>query len=343
MKFEKMKVALLSPVVWRTPPRKYGPWEQVASNITEGLVEQGIDVTLFATGDSITNGKLEFIIEKPHGENPVLDAKVCECMHISHLMEKAPEFDIIHNNYDFLPLTYSRLVKTPMVTTIHGFSSPKIIPVYKRYNDINNYVSISNSDRSPELKYIATVYNGVNENEFTFREKHGEYLLFFGRIHHEKGTYECIQIAKKAGMKLIISGLIQDAAYFREKVEPYVDNESIIYTGNSGPEKRNELLGGAYALLHPVNFEEPFGLSVVESFFCGTPVIAYKRGSMPELIINGKTGFLVSDINESAEALANIKDLHRKDCRIHAESMFTRSKMACNYIEVYKKILADNT
>ena len=142
-------------------------------------------------------------------------------MHISHLMERASEFDIIHNNFDFLPLTYSRLIKTPMVTTIHGFSSPKIIPVYKKYNDINHYVSISNSDRSPELKYIATIYNGINEKEFTFREKPGDYLLFFGRIHNEKGTYECIQIAKSAGMKLIISGLIQDEKYFKEKVEPY--------------------------------------------------------------------------------------------------------------------------
>jgi len=336
-----MKVALLSPVAWRTPPRKYGPWELVTSNIAEGLAELGIDVTLFGTGDSVTSGKLDFIIDKPYSENPGYDAKVCECMHISRLMERAHEFNIIHNNYDFLPLTYSRLVQTPMVTTIHGFSSPKIIPVYKRYNDINNYVSISNSDRSPELEYIATVYNGVNEKEFTFRKKHGDYLLFFGRIHNEKGTHECIQIAKKAGMKLIISGLIQDEAYFKEKVEPYVDNESIIYAGNSGPEKRNELLGGAYALLHPVNFEEPFGLSVVESFFCGTPVIAYKRGSMPELIIDGKTGFLVSDINESIEVLNVIKNLNREDCRIWAESKFTRSKMAINYIEVYKKILGE--
>ena len=334
-----MKVAILSPVVWRTPPSKYGPWEQVASNITEGLHEKEIDVTLFATGDSITNGKLDFIIKKPYGEDSSLDAKVCECMHISHLMERASEFDIIHNNYDFLPLTYSRLIKTPMVTTIHGFSSPKIIPVYKKYNDINNYVSISNSDRSQELEYIATVYNGINEKEFTFREKHGDYLLFFGRIHHEKGTHECIQIAKSAGMKLIISGFIQDEKYFKEKVEPFINNEDIVYVGNSGPEKRDELLGGAYALLHPINFEEPFGLSVVESFFCGTPVIAFNKGSMPELIIDGKTGFLVSGINEGVESLRDIKNLSRKDCRNWAESKFTRSKMAEDYLEVYIQLL----
>ena len=334
-----MKVAILSPVVWRTPPRKYGPWEQVASNITEGLLEKGIDVTLFATGDSITKGKLDYIIEMPYGENPELDVKVCECLHISNLMESSSEFDIIHNNYDFLPLTYSRLIKTPMVTTIHGFSSPKIIPVYKKYSDINYYVSISNSDRSPELEYIATIYNGINEKEFTFREKQGDYLLFFGRIHPEKGTYECIQIAKNTGMKLIISGLVQDEFYFKEKVEPYIDNENIVYVGNSGPEKRDELLGGAYALLHPVSFEEPFGLSVVESYFCCTPVIAYNRVSMPELVIDGKTGFLVSDINEARESLKDVKNLNRNDCRTFAETNFTRSKMAGDYIEIYRRIL----
>jgi len=334
-----MKVAILSPAVWRTPPRKYGPWEQVAYNITEGLVEKGIDVTLFATGDSITSAKLEYIIKEPYGENPQLDAKVCECMHISYLMEKAKKFDIIHNNYDFLPLTYSRLIKTPMVTTIHGFSSPKIIPVYKRYNDINYYVSISNSDRSSELIYIATVYNGVNEKDFTFRKEHGDYLLFFGRIHHEKGTFECIKIAREYGMKLIISGLIQDKKYFNEKVKPYIDNNNIIYLGNSGPEERDKLLGGAYALLHPINFEEPFGLSVVEAFFCGTPVVAFNRGAMPEIILNGKTGFLVNSIAEALNSLDKIKTLNRKECRIWAESKFTRMKMVEDYIEVYKKIL----
>jgi len=334
-----MKVAVLSPVVWRTPPRKYGPWEQVSSNIAEGLVEKGIDVTLFATGDSITKGKLDFVIEKPYGENPEFDAKVCECTHISYLMEKASQFDIIHNNYDFLPLTYSRLIKTPMITTIHGFSSQKIIPVYKKYNDVNHYVSISNSDRSPELKYIANIYNGINEKEFTFNDKHGDYLLFFGRIHQEKGAYESIMIAKAAGMKLIISGLIQDEKYFNKKVKPFLDNESVVYTGNSGPFERDKLLGGALALLHPISFEEPFGLSIVESYFCGTPVIAFNRGSMPELILNGRTGFLVSDIGGAVEALKNIKDLKRKDCRELAENKFTRSKMAEEYLSVYKKIL----
>jgi glycosyltransferase involved in cell wall biosynthesis len=334
-----MKVAILSPIVWRTPPRNYGPWEQVASNIAEGLAEKGIDVTLFATGDSVTNSKLKSIIEKPCGENSEFDYKVCECLHIGYLMENAFKFDIIHNNFDFLPLTYSRLINTPIITTIHGFSSPKIIPVYKRYNDICSYVSISNSDRSPELKYITTIYNGLNEKEFTFKEKHGDYLLFFGRIHHEKGTHECIQIAKKSGRKLIIAGIIQDEKYFNDKVKPYLNDEDIVFVGNADPAKRDELLGGAYALLHPINFEEPFGLSVIESFFCGTPVVAFNRGSMKELILNGKTGFLVTDINEAVESIKYISEIKRIDCSICAESNFTRSIMADRYIDVYKEIL----
>lgn len=334
-----MKVAILAPVAWRTPPRKYGPWEQVASNIAEGLIEKGIDVTLFATGDSFTKGKLEYICEKPYAENSVLDPKVWENLHISHLMEQADRFDLIHNNYDFLPLSYSRLISTPMVTTIHGFSSPKILPVYKKYNKSTHYVSISNSDRSPELDYQATVYNGIDTNQFTFNPESDDYLLFFGRIHSEKGVYESIQIAKKSKRKLIISGLIQDQQYFDDKVKPFLNNDDIIYVGNSGPDERNKLLGGAKALLHPISFEEPFGLSVVESMFCGTPVIAFNRGSMGELIHHDKNGFLVQHIEEAVEAVQDIKHINRRYCYELALSRFTTQKMTEGYLNVYKEIL----
>lgn len=334
-----MKVAVLSPLAWRTPPRQYGPWEQVASNTAEGLIEKGIDVTLFASGDSVTRGQLQFVAEHPYAEDTSLDPKVWECLHISHLFEQAEKFDIIHNHYDFLPLTYSRLIKTPMVTTIHGFSSPKILPVYKKYNRTSYYISISNSDRSSELDYIATVYNGIKTNEFTFRPDHGNYLLFFSRIHHEKGTWEAIQIAKRSKMKLIISGLIQDQDYFNSQVKPFINQEDIVYVGNSGPEERDKLLGEAYALLHPVNFEEPFGLSVVESMYCGTPVIAFSRGSMPELIDHGKTGFLVNHIEEAADALKNIGSIDRKYCNQWTRSRFTVEKMIEGYLNVYHKIL----
>ncbi|MFW5821851.1 MAG: glycosyltransferase family 4 protein [Tangfeifania sp.] len=334
-----MKVAVLSPVAWRTPPRHYGPWEQVASNITEGLVEKAIDVTLFATKDSLTNGKLEGVIETGYEEDKNTDPKVAECLHISHLMEKADEFDIIHNNFDFLPLTYSGLIKTPMVTTIHGFSSPKIVPVYKKYNKSNYYVSISDSDRSPELDYIATVYNGISKDQFTLNESPDDYLLYFGRIHHDKGTWEAIQIAKKAKKRLIISGIVQDQVYFEEKVKPWLNNDDIVYVGSSGPEKRNKLLGNAAALLHPINFKEPFGLSVAESMFCGAPVIAFNKGSMPELIRHEKTGFLVNSIDEAVDRIQDIPKINRPYCRQWAEEKFSREKMAADYISVYKRIL----
>ncbi|MDD4015925.1 MAG: glycosyltransferase family 4 protein [Petrimonas sp.] len=334
-----MKVAVLSPVAWRTPPRHYGPWEQVASNIAEGLVEKGIDVTLFATKDSETNGKLDGVIAQGYEEDKSVEPKVVECLHIANLMEKASKFDIIHNNFDFLPISYSRLIKTPMVTTIHGFSSPKIIPVYKKYNDVNYYVSISNSDRSKELSYIATVYNGIDKKLFTLNEHPENYLLYFGRIHHDKGTYEAIQIAKRAKMKLIISGIVQDQNYFNAKVAPFLNDDDIVYVGSSGPEQRDELLKNALALLHPINFNEPFGLSVAESMFCGTPVVAFKKGSMSELILNGKTGFLVNTIEEAVDSLKNIPQINRKYCRQWADEKFSREKMIEDYINVYEKIL----
>jgi len=333
-----MKVAVLSPVAWRTPPRHYGPWEQVASNIAEGLVKLGIDVTLFATGDSLTAGKLSSICDTGYEEDRSQDAKVLECLHISNLMERAGDFDIIHNNFDFLPLTYSGLIKTPVITTIHGFSSPRIIPVYKKYNSIGNYVSISNADRSAELTYLATVYNGLDVKNFEFNDNPDDYLLFFGRIHPDKGTTEAIEIAKKSKKKLLIAGIIQDENYFNEKIAPQL-NPQIEYMGPAGPEKRSGLLGKALALLHPINFNEPFGMSVAEAMLCGTPVLAFNRGSMPELIKHGETGFLVAGVGEAVEAIEHLNTIERKSCRDWAVSQFSSDKMVNDYFKLYKQIL----
>lgn len=334
-----MKIAILSPVAWRTPPRKYGPWEQVVSGLAEELAKRGADITLFATGDSVTAGKLAWCVSKPYAEDPGADVKVNECLHISNLMERADEFDIIHNHYDFLPLTYSRLIKTPVVTTIHGFSSPLIVPVYKKYNNHCSYVAISNSNRHPELNYAATVYNGIDVNTFTYCTNAADYLLFFGRIHPEKGAWDAIQVAKKCHTKLIIAGLIQDTAYFESRIKPYINNEDVVYAGNCGPQQRNELLGGARALLHLIHFDEPFGLSVAEAMCCGTPVIAFNRGSMPELILDNKTGFLVNTIEEAADAVTQISSINRYDCRQWSASAFSTEKMTDDYIEVYRRIL----
>lgn len=333
-----MKVAILSPVAWRTPPRHYGPWEQMASNIAEGMLTKGVDVTLFATGDSETAGKLESVCAQGYEEDRSHDAKVLECLHISNLMEKAGNFDIIHNNFDFLPLTYSALIKTPIITTIHGFSSPRIIPVYKKYNSIGHYVSISNADRSSELDYLATVYNGLDTSNFKFNKTPGDYLLYFGRIHPDKGTEEAIAIAKKSKRKLLIAGIVQDEGYFKNKIEPQFDDQ-IVYVGSAGPEKRNELLGNALALLHPINFNEPFGLSVAEAMLCGTPVIAFNRGSMPELIKHEQTGFLVSDVDEAVEAVTQLGQIDRNMCLNWATSQFSSEKMVSDYFELYKRIL----
>jgi glycosyltransferase involved in cell wall biosynthesis len=255
-------------------------------------------------------------------------------------MEKAHYFDIIHNHFDFTPLSYSGLIKTPMVTTIHGFSSHKIIPVYKKYNGGNNhYVSISNADRSPLLDYTATVYNGIESKVLEYNQNPENYLVYLGRIHPDKGTYDAIQIAKKAHRKLIICGIIQDQQYFKEKVEPWINNDDIIYNGVADPSMRNKLLGNASALLHPVHFEEPFGLSVAEAMFCGTPVIAFNKGAMPELIVHGKTGFLVKTIGEAVKAVEALKQIDRSFCRQWAEQNFSSEKMVTDYIEVYKSVL----
>lgn len=334
-----MKIAVLAPVAWRTPPRHYGPWEQMASNLTEGLVRAGLEVTLFATGDSLTAGKLDAVIGAGYEENRDQDAKVVECLHISNLMEKAGSFDLIHNHYDFLPLTYSGLIETPMITTIHGFSSEKIIPVYQKYNSRGHYVSISDANRHPALKYLKTVYNGIDPTGFEFNALPEDYLLFFGRIHPDKGTAEAIQIAIQSNKRLIIAGIVQDQGYFNSQVAPFL-NGDIEFIGAAGPEQRNQLLKQASALLHPINFEEPFGLSVAEAMICGTPVIAFNRGSMSELIKHQETGFLVADVEGAVEAVHKLDSILRKTCRDWALSQFSQEKMVKDYISLYHHILA---
>lgn len=336
-----MIIAMLSPIAWRTPPIHYGPWESIVSLLTEGLVKKGIEVTLFATKDSQTKGHLVGV--SPHGyeEDKELLPKVWECLHISELFERGDDFDIIHNHFDYLPLTYMKMTSTPVLTTIHGFSSPKILPVYKKYNKKCYYVSISDADRSPELDYIATVHHGIDLSQFTYRSELGDYLIFFGRIHYDKGAWEAIEIAKSFNMTLIIAGIIQDEIYFEQNVKPHLDKDNINYVGIAGPEKRDQLLGGAYALLHPINFNEPFGLSVVEAMACGTPVIAFNKGSMPEVINNGQTGFLVNSVEEAVEALKQVKQIDRLKCRKWVEEKFSVERMVDDYIKVYEKIISE--
>jgi glycosyltransferase involved in cell wall biosynthesis len=334
-----MRIAMLSPIAWRTPPRHYGPWESVASLVTEGLVARGHEVTLFATADSLTSGVLHAVCPQGYEEDRTLIAKVWECLHISELFEHAGAYDLIHNHFDFLPLTYSGMTTTPVVTTIHGFSSPGILPVYKKYNGRAFYVSISDADRSPDLDYIRTVYHGIDLTHFDFQPDPEDYLLFFGRIHQDKGAREALRIAKACGKKLIMAGIIQDQGYYDRYVAPHIDNDQVVYAGSVGPAERNRLLGNALALLHPIQFNEPFGLSVIESMACGTPVIAFNRGSMPELIENGRSGFLVGTVEEAVDTVARLTDIDRAYCRQQVERRFTVARMLDGYTEVYQEIL----
>jgi glycosyltransferase involved in cell wall biosynthesis len=336
-----MHIAMLSPIAWRTPPRHYGPWESVASLLTEGLVARGHDVTLFATADSQTSGRLHAVCPRGYEEDRSLMPKVWECLHISELFEQGDHYDVIHNHFDFLPLTYSSLTTTPVVTTIHGFSSPGIVPVYKKYNGRTFYVSISDADRCPDLDYIKTIHHGIDLKLFDFQPDPDDYLLFFGRIHQDKGTREALNIAEACGKKLILAGIIQDQAYFDQYVAAHIDNDRAIYLGSVGPAERNRLLGKARALLHPIQFDEPFGLSVIESMACGTPVIAFDRGSMPELIENGTSGFLVNTVDEAVAAVARIQEIDRARCRRHVERHFTVERMIHEYIHVYEMILQE--
>jgi glycosyltransferase involved in cell wall biosynthesis len=328
----------LSPVAWRTPPRAYGAWETVASNITEGLVARGWkNVTLFATKESITKAKLVGFVETGYEEDKTQIPLVSTCLHISKVMQHADEFDLIHNNFDYLPLTYLPFIKTPMLTTIHGFSDPDILRVYHDHKD-TYYVSISDSDRDPGLPYLATVYNGIDLSNLTFRQKPGEKLVHYGRIHLDKGTHLAIDVAKKAGMDLIIAGIIQDQKYFDDLVKPHINDTSIKFIGPVNPVQRNALLKDAYAVIHLNTIPERFGLVMAESMAAGVPVIAMDLGSCREVIADGQTGFLVNSVDEAVEAIKKIDNIDRKKCRRRVEDNFTIDKMVAGYEKVYEEI-----
>jgi glycosyltransferase involved in cell wall biosynthesis len=334
-----LRVAMLAPISWRVPPRHYGPWEQFASLVTEGLVERGAEVTLFASADSVTAARLVGTAPTGYSEDPTLDPKVWESLHIAAVFERASEFDVIHNSFDFLPLTYSGLVDTPVLTTIHGFSSERIVPVFEHYNRRGYYVAISDADRHPRLDYLATIHHGIDMDEFPVQSAPGDYLLFFGRIHPDKGTVEAIEVAERMGLPLRIAGIIQDTDYFERLVEPRLDGDRIRYLGPVAREQRGEVLGRARALLHLINFDEPFGFSVVEAMACGTPVIAHPWGSMPEIIRDGESGYLVGSLDEAVAAVDRSKQLDRIAVRASVEGRFSAGRMVDEYLEAYHRVV----
>jgi glycosyltransferase involved in cell wall biosynthesis len=338
MDIKNKRIGILAPVAWRTPPRAYGAWETVASNVTEGLIARGWkDITLFATKESVTKAKLEGWVERGYEEDKSQIPLVSTCLHISKVMERADEFDLIHNNFDYLPLTYLPFIKTPMLTTIHGFSDPDILRVYHDHKD-TYYVSISDSDRDPGLPYLATVYNGIDLSNLTFSETPGDKLVHYGRIHNDKGTHLAIDVAKRSGIDLIIAGIIQDQGYFDNLVKPHVNNSSIQYIGPVNPVQRDELLKEAIAVIHLNLIPERFGLVMAESNAAGVPVIAMDLGSCREVIADKETGYLVNNVEEAVEAVSKIDQIDRKKCRRRVEENFTINCMAAGYERVYEEI-----
>ncbi len=331
-----MRVAILGPVAWRTPPRHYGPWERIAGLIADGLHARGVDVTLFATLDSQTPAKLEGVCANGYAEDPGLDGRVWEALHVAHALDRSGDFDLLHNHLDWLPLAFDRHADAPIVTTIHGFSSPAILPAYRHSRSA--FVSISFADRAPGIDYLANVYHGVDLAELPFAVG-GDALVSFGRIHPDKGTKEAIEIAAAAGRRLVLCGIVQDEQYYAAEVEPHVDGDRVTYLGSVGPGERAAVLGGAAALLHPIAFDEPFGLSVVESMICGTPVVAFERGSMAEIVDDGVTGFLVGGADDAVAAVDRATRLDRSACRARATERFSADRMVDDYLRVYEQVL----
>lgn len=338
-----MKIAILSSIHWRTPPEKYGPWELITSYITEGMVKKGHQVTLYATGDSQTKAKLRWVCPQPLFKDPNLEPKVYQYLHTALAFEEAEKYDIIHNHYDAYPLVFSKLVRTPIVTTIHGFSSPQVTKIYRRYSN-TFYVSISLADRkhSPDLNYVANIYHGIPIEKYQFNNKPENYFCFLGRISPDKGVHLAIKLAKQTGTKLLIAGLVspENKKFFENEIKPNL-NQKIQYLGLITEEEKKELLKNAVGFLHLNTYPEGFGITLIESMASGTPVIGMKLGSIPEVIEDKKTGFVVNTLEEAEAAIKKIDQISRKDCRERVEKHFTVERMVDEYEKVYRQILEE--
>nr|WP_319462550.1 glycosyltransferase family 4 protein [Micromonospora sp. RTP1Z1] len=305
--------------------------------LAEGLTTRGVDVTLFATLDSVTSAALDGVCPQGYADDPSMDGRVWEAMHVSHAFARSAEFDLVHNHLDWLPLAFAEHCRAPLLTTVHGFSGAGILPAYAKAR--SSYVSISDADRMAGLDYLATVHHGVDMTELPFTPDAGSGLVTFGRIHPDKGIHTAIEIARLAGRPLTICGIVQDQQYFTELVAPHIDGERVIFLGSVGPRRRAEILGASVALLHPIAFDEPFGLSVVESMACGTPVVAYARGSMPEVVDEGVTGLLVHTVEQAVDAVARVAEIDRAGCRDRALQRFGADRMVTDYLAVYDDLI----
>ncbi|MBW4642194.1 MAG: glycosyltransferase family 4 protein [Goleter apudmare HA4340-LM2] len=342
-----MRIAQIAPLSERVPPPAYGGIELVVGLLTDELVRRGHEVTLFASGDSITLAKLVSAHPRALRLDPnVKEVNIYETLQLALVYEQAEKFDIIHSHMGHATLPYVNLVKTPTVHTLHGIFTPDNEKIFQYAKD-RPYVSISNAQREVRLglNYVATVYNGIDISSYKFHALPDDppYLAFLGRISPEKGTHLAIEIAKQAGWHLKIAGKVDavDVEYFEKEIKPLIDGQQIVYLGEADHAQKNALMGGAVATLFPITWREPFGLVMVESMAAGTPVIALNLGSTLEVIAHGKTGFLCNNIPECISAINKVKDLDRYTCHQYTKNRFGVQQMTDGYETVYRQILQD--
>ncbi|RJQ56342.1 MAG: glycosyltransferase family 4 protein [Actinobacteria bacterium] len=337
-----MKIAMVAPIWERVPPARYGGIELVCSLLTEELVRRGHEVTLFASGDSVTDAELSYvyhIAQREHIGNLVIDLN-----HVSRAYLRAGEFDVIHNHAGYSGVVMAGLVDTPVLTTLHGIFTDVNKPLFQAFKDAVYYNSISDEQRRacPELNYVGTVYNAVDIDTFPFRETKDDYYLFIGRMSPLKGADLAAEVASRAGVRLVMAGKIDvtDEEYFKAKVDPLIDGEQIVFKGEVSRDEKRDLLAGAKGFIFPLQWSEPFGLVMVEAMVTGTPVIAFPYGSVPEIIDDGKTGFLVNNPDEMVETLPRLEELDPFECRRTVEARFGVGHMTDRYEELYETILA---
>lgn len=343
-----MKIAQVAPLFESVPPKYYGGTERVVSYLTEELVSQGHQVTLFASGDSVTQAHL--VAPCPRAlrlDSQCEDQLVHSMVLLEQVLRQASAFDIIHFHIDYLHFALSTRQHTRHVTTLHGrLNIPDLVPLYQTFPTVP-VVSISYAQRTPLpwLHWRGTVYHGLPADLYTFRDTPDPYLAFLGRISPEKGLAQAIAIAQQAGLPLKIVAKVDrvDQAYFQEVIRPLLDDPLIEYLGEMGEADKDAFLGQAYALLFPIDWPEPFGLVMIEALACGTPVIAYRRGSVPEVLDDGVTGWIVESLEEAVQAVARVATLSRTRCRQVFEERFSASRMAQDYLRIYQQLLQDSS